>query len=213
MSSVPQYLGIGPAIYYAKELWPQTGPEPVDKEFPSSDQLKKLHALAITHILTTEPLKTPAASIELVGRFPDSMLNAMWGRGGQPCFLYRLTSRPQRVVAEPAEALRALEVLQFTANSVKFDIHLSAAAEIELRELMYPGWQVQIDDQQATAKNDTMMRTVSVPAGKHTIHWTFQPASFRWGLWISLISLGIAIAVMVWPVSLRSRLRLGDSSV
>ncbi len=189
VSCVPQYLGIGPAVYYDQDVWPTTGSEPSDGEYPSATDLAKLESLAITHLLTTEPLRTPSAAIQLVDQYPDALLNAMWGRGNQPVFLYEVRSAPARIVTEPPAALTSFSVIGGTANSVQFDIDLTQAADVELRELMYPGWLVEVDAAPASALTDKMLRTVSVPEGRHTIRWTFQPISFRIGLWISLLTL------------------------
>jgi hypothetical protein len=199
VSCVPQYLGIGPAVYYEEAVWPATAPESPKDEFPTVDDLAKLEFLAITHLLTTEPLQNPSAAIEIVGEYPDALLNAMWGRGGQPVFLYRVLSTPSRIVAEPAESLVTFSVTDVQTDSVQFDIELTQTADVELRELMYPGWNVDIDGTTAVAVADSMLRTVSVPAGKHTIRWTFQPASFRIGLWISILSTLATCLLAVWP--------------
>lgn len=192
VSCVPQYLGLGPAVYYDKERWPATGPSPVDSEFPSAVDLRKLETLAITHLLTTDPLVKPSPRIELVSQLPDRLLNSMWGRGGQPCFLYRLTESPQRIVSQPESALKSWQPISMTANTVRFEVDLRENADVELRELMYPGWEVTIDGDPVFPNAATMMRTVSVPKGKHSLAWSFRPASFRVGLWISLLSLFLA---------------------
>lgn len=199
VSCVPQYLGIGPAVYYNEELWPPTGPHPNDIEFPSPDDLDKLEKLAITHILTTEQLASPSSAIELVSDFPDTMLDFIWGRGGKPCYLYRLTSTPLRVVARPGFAMEAFDITNFSANSIEFEVELSSDAEVELRELMYPGWSVDIDETPASPDNGSMMRTVSVPKGRHTVSWNYRPNSFRWGVCISFACLIASLLFAMWP--------------
>lgn len=196
VSCVPQYLGIGPAVYYDKEIWPTTGPESPSDAYPSTADLTKLESLAITHLLTTEPLQAPFSAIQLVDQFPDALLNSMWGRGDQAVFLYKVQSAPARIVTEPAKALASFSVTSAAVNSVQFDIELTEAADVELRELMYPGWRVEVDDAPASALPDQMIRTVSVPAGRHHIRWTFQPNSFRIGLWISMLSFVVCCLIV-----------------
>ena len=200
VSCIPEYLGIGPAAYYSKDLWPTTGPEQSDDEFPAADQLSKLKLLGITHILTTEPLIRPSAAIELVTKFPDALLNSMWGRGGELCYLYEVRSQPRRIVSEPHDALVAYRVTQVTANSVEFAADLATDAVVELRELMYPGWQATIDQVAVTPiDNGGMMRTVLVPAGQHIVRWTFRPASFAVGFWVSVFSVLSLCIMTAWP--------------
>lgn len=198
VSCVPQYLGIGPAVYYDQNAWPATGPTSPEDEYPAAADLEKLDSLAITHLLTTEPLQNPSAAIQLVSQYPDAILNSMWGRGNQSAFLYKVTSPPARIVTEPAAALTSFTMVNPKPNSVQFDVELAQAADIELRELMYPGWRVEVDGVAASADTSKMLRTVSASKGKHTIRWTFQPNSFRIGLWISILTFVACCLLAAW---------------
>ncbi|MEZ6129971.1 MAG: hypothetical protein R3C59_14910 [Planctomycetaceae bacterium] len=192
VSSVPQYLGLGPQVYYLPKLWPDTAPgrQSPSAEFPTTDQLVKIQHLGITHILTTEPVQNPSSALVLLNAQPDALLNSIWGRGGEPCYLYQVESATARIASRPADALTQARLVGVTANSIRFEVDMADAAEVELRELMYPGWQVQIDDVPAQAvPSDGMFRIVAVPAGKHTVSWTFQPGSFHIGIAISCVTL------------------------
>jgi hypothetical protein len=197
VSCVPQYLGLGPADYYVDEKTYRTQPESGNQQtFPADDELPRLAERGVTHILCTEPLTHPSAELELVAAQPDSFLNAVWGRGSQPCFLYRFRRPPQRVFAIDSVKSIDWSWQHRTPDDLSFRIDLPQASVIGLRELMLPGWQVEVDGQPAAPVTESgFTRQVKVAAGTHTIRWIYRPASFRWGC---LVSLGSLAAMGLW---------------
>ncbi len=54
----------------------------------------------------------------------------------------------------------------------------------------YPGWTVSVDGRASTVQRvDYLLRGVSLPAGRHTIVFRYQPASWRIGLLLSALTL------------------------
>lgn len=189
VSSVPQYLGLGPSEYFSKELAVDTQPGPSDSTFPTPEQLKRLSVLAVTHILTTEPVQNIAAECELLGSGPDAFLNRVWGRGNADCFLYRLRNPHGRVSTVPADALTEVNFTHRHAGDVEFEVEVREAAEVELCELMFPGWEVIVDGDLVEASHSSdISRTVAVTAGRHVIRWHYRPDSFRFGAIVSLLA-------------------------
>ena len=75
-------------------------------------------------------------------------------------------------------------------------------ADVVLRELNYPGWEVWVDGAPSTPKsNELSMRTVRVSAGEHMIKWVFSSQSFQIGLVLSGSVLVLLFAMIVWPNS------------
>ncbi len=207
VSCIPQYLGIGPAVYYGDELRPSMGAENSDEVFPSADTVAQLESLGVSHILTLDPINRLSDELEQQGGFPDAFLNAVWARGMKSCFLYQLRSEPKRVAADPQAAMTSFRVLSVAANAVDIEVDLAAEASVILRELMYPGWTVTIDGAAAqTDASDGIMRSVFVPAGTHTIRWTFRPTSFYVGVAISFVTLLCLLIVVA------SEVRCSDST-
>lgn len=189
VSSVPQYLGLGPAEYFSKELAVDTQPKSADSVFPSVEQMQRLNSLGVTHILTTEPVLKLAGDCELIGSGPDAFLNRVWGRGTADCFLYRLKNVGGRVAVEPAAALSQLRFVRRSSGDIEFEVDVRDAAEVHLVDLMFPGWKVTVDGNQAEAlQSSGITRSVSVPAGKHVIRWQYRPRSFQLGAIVSLLS-------------------------
>ena len=201
VSCVPVYLGLGPAICFEERLQRPTGPESKDVNYPSAEEADRLIALGVTHILTTEVIERPTDSITLIQQFPDAVLNAIWGRGSQPCYLYELAHATGRVVSQPASALTDYQFVEQSNTLVSLKVNLQQNADVVLRELMFPGWNVFVDGKPAkpTTEADPIMRATNVASGAHTITWKYQPASFTIGAWISLISIAGLLATIAWP--------------
>lgn len=76
----------------------------------------------------------------------------------------------------------------------------TAPALLVLAENAYPGWQVSVDGQPATALTAyTTLRAVCVPSGAHTVTWTYWPPWLVPGLVVSGLALLIVVAAM-WRV-------------
>jgi uncharacterized membrane protein YfhO len=90
-------------------------------------------------------------------------------------------------------------------SEVEFQVDLNSAAVVELTELMFPGWSVTVDSQEAVSEtNSGFGRLVKVDAGLHTVRWTYRPRSFQAGLLISVVA---AIAMGLLCVRVRRSFR------
>ncbi|MEP3477958.1 MAG: hypothetical protein ABJZ55_01805 [Fuerstiella sp.] len=192
-SGVPVYLGIGPSIYYTETMRPTPDTFAADTLLPSS-----VHELAITHVLTTEPLSNSKVHLTEPKSYPDDMLARIWGTSNAP-YLYTVKQPAHRITSVPPEALIDAKLLHRQGESIEFEVNTAAPAVIKLAELMYPGWTVSING--ATTKvlePEGTLRTVGVPAGTSIIRWTYRPTSFQIGSWISFISLLITAAFVIF---------------
>ena len=193
VSSVPQYLGLGPAAYFRREFQLQGAAAGNTAIYPDPQLISQLHQLGVTHLLTTEPIAAPATELQLLRSEPDAFLNRVWGRGTDPCFLYRLNNSPGRLQAKPAGVLQQVRWIQRRPTSTEFEVTTTADCTLALAELNFPGWSVQVLNSAgipvsataAAAVNDDFHRTVAVPAGTHRILWTYSSSSFQLGLLLS----------------------------
>jgi hypothetical protein len=198
VSSVPQYLGLGPGEYFSDEWKLETQPTSDETEFPSTEQLSRLQRLAVTHILTTEAVNRPSGELEVIYRGPDDFLNRVWGRGSAPCFLYRIKNARPRVTGEP-DLVEQVDVLQQQPGEVEFEVEVSESTIVEWTDLMFPGWYVTVDGTQAAPITQAGFgRKVEVTPGKHRIRWFYAPRSFLIGVGISVITgLSLALGALV----------------
>lgn len=190
VSSVPEYLGIGPAEYYESKYDP-----PVLKAF-NQDLVDWAKRHGVTHVLTFETLPIETLEMKLVFAGPDPFLNPAWGRMTDPLFLWQVVESPGRVLFADGNPDNQAEVTTYDANVVEFEVALVEATDVVLTDLMYPGWEVEVDGHVAVAKrHDGLFRAVEVAAGKHTVRWTFRPMIFKVGAIISALSVCLLLAV------------------
>lgn len=194
VSCVPQYLGLGPAEYFQDDALFDTIPTDAGAEFPTKIDVRRLRDRGVTHLLTQETVQNPSPEIELVASSPDSFLNRVWARGNAACFLYRIKSAPGRLVSEPAAALDQATWVERRPSRQVLNIVLNEDAVVSTNELMFPGWQVKVDDAEAIATTARgVRRSVQVSAGQHTIEWTYRPRSFMLGASVSIIVLACMV--------------------
>lgn len=191
VSCVPQYLGIGPSAYFTPELRPPTQPEQPTDLFPDESVTIQLSRLAVTHLLATERIQNPADTLELIGQFPDAFLNSVWGRGASPVYLYEFKTESGRIRPSASEALKSVRIQISGTSEVVLDVDLTGDACLTLAELASPGWSVTVDENSAPTCNtvETVLRSVSVPPGKHVVRWSYSPLSFK---------IGGVVSVMAW---------------
>ena len=99
-------------------------------------------------------------------------------RGASPGTARLVSYGAEKVVAEADARRRSMFVLT--------DVH-------------YPGWKATVDGRDAPIERvDYLLRGVSLPPGRHTVEFRYEPASFRAGWIISLVGLaGVLAAALV----------------
>ena len=195
VSSVPEYLGLGPAEYYVEEL--KAPPLDLAKDVTTSREFAEWASRhGVTHVLSFEPLpKLPEWRLVLAE--PDPFLNPAWARlPAEPIYLYRRAAPSHRAFIETASGQAPATITRYEANEVEIQVDSSQPGQVVLRDLMFPGWQVTVDGEPAQAKRcDRLFRSVNVPAGQHTIVWTYSPTSLKVGLGTSAAAILILLAV------------------
>lgn len=95
------------------------------------------------------------------------------------------------------DACGMVSVVSYDPNEIILSADLSCSTVIVSSEVMYPGWEVFVDNKKTDIiiTNGTF-RSVFVPEGKHTVKYRFRPVIFVYGGTISVISIGIALWVL-----------------
>jgi hypothetical protein len=103
--------------------------------------------------------------------------------------------------AEPFPTIESYE-----PGRVVLKVEPASDALLVLSDLYYPGWRAEVDGRPAPIlRANYLMRAVAVPAGRHTVGFLYEPASFKAGMAASLAG-GLAIALMAL-LHVRSRKR------
>jgi hypothetical protein len=198
----PPYLTFAPAAYFDPSLkMPQDKPvEPGDGE-PRGKQFEWLRRTGATHVLSFES----PVPVTPVWQGVDPLLNPALARFEKPLFLYELSGSRGRVAWASAAEGQQARITEYHANRVAIETRSPVGDRLILTDLMYPDWTVSVDGAPAQAQLvEGQFRGVDLPAGTHTVVWSYKPRVVYWGMFVSAaawISLAVA-AVILW---LRSR--------
>jgi hypothetical protein len=88
----------------------------------------------------------------------------------------------------------------YKPNMLTYKSELSSERVAVFSEIYYPeGWQAYIDDIPADHfRTDYVLRGMIVPAGSHTITFSFEPQSYKIGNKVSLASSVVLLAMLIY---------------
>lgn len=90
-------------------------------------------------------------------------------------------------------------ITQYELNQVVLDVALDDAGFVVLADTYYPGWRATIDGEETPVyRANSVVRAVYVPAGEHTVSFSFLPMDFVWGTAVSGLVLLLAVIVAGW---------------
>jgi hypothetical protein len=206
VSSVPEYLGLGPAEYYDEKF------DPPELDVLNDDIVDWAKRHGVTHILTLEAVPLETEQLKLVFAGADAFLNPSWARMLDPLFLFEVVDSPGRVIFANENPNSTAKITKYNANEVEFEVSAERPTDAVLTDLIYPGWQVEVDGKPAKAKRHAgIFRAVEISEGKHTIRWTFRPAILMIGSVISSLALLLLLAVGHVRFWKHRKLAKGDS--
>jgi Bacterial membrane protein YfhO len=84
---------------------------------------------------------------------------------------------------------------RYEPNYIRLQAELTHPGWLVLTDTYYPGWKVLIDSGAGRIlPADYIFRAVPLESGRHVVEFVYRPASFVWGVAISLSTIGILIA-------------------
>jgi hypothetical protein len=84
---------------------------------------------------------------------------------------------------------RPAVIREYRPNRVAVEVEAEAPGYLVLADVWFPGWGAMVDGQPATVyRANYLFRAVAVPAGRSEVVFTFDPASYRWGRRISMVT-------------------------
>ncbi|AMP07588.1 bacterial membrane YfhO family protein [Collimonas pratensis] len=104
-----------------------------------------------------------------------------------------------------ADAIR-FKVLTKQPTFYAVDVDAAEAGWLFLADANYPGWRATIDGQATHVFSGQLLgKAVMVPAGRHKLEFRFSSSTFRYGLWLSLLTLLISAGLLVRSFLLQRR--------
>jgi hypothetical protein len=95
---------------------------------------------------------------------------------------------------------------RYATNKLTYSVNTPSSAAVVFSEIYYPaGWVCRIDGNEVPAfRANYILRGVQVPAGKHTVEWSFEPKSYATGVTVNMagsVSL-LLLALLVFGMEL-----------
>jgi hypothetical protein len=116
------------------------------------------------------------------------------------------------VCGPPEGTFRPATIREYLPNRVSVAVDSEAPGFLVLADIWFPGWVATVDGLPATLyRANYLFRAVPVPAGRPEVVFTFDPASYRWGRWISTVTLSALalVGTLAAVLAMRRRSRTG----
>jgi hypothetical protein len=107
-------------------------------------------------------------------------------------------SLPSIADSAPAPA-HEVEILSYEPNRIELKAMTEQNGLLWLSEIWYPAWKAYVDGKPTRIlRADYSFRAIELPAGKHRVELVYRSDYFRIGALLSLLTLAVAIAGIVW---------------
>lgn len=121
--------------------------------------------------------------------------------------LYDARLKPDEVVIEDtplppeigADQNADIQLIADTGEHNAFHVTTTSPQLLVLRDVNLPGWSAQVDRTASPLRTvDTLFRGVVVPAGEHTIEFSYSSPALRIGMWLSGSAWAVAVLWALW---------------
>jgi len=135
----------------------------------------------------------------------ENLLNKLYSDNFDPLLTALVSTNFEGQLSFPLpETKDTIKIIQYKPEYISLNVTLDTPGYLVMSENDYPGWIVTVDnvDKDIIRVNGTF-RAVKLSSGQHKVEWRFKPMSFRYGLWISLVSLIFVLLVVCSKVTIR----------
>ncbi len=101
---------------------------------------------------------------------------------------------------QPLKDNSSAKVVSYEPNEVQIKATVENPGFLVLTDAFHPDWKVFVNgEEEKIYQTNYLLRSVFLPRGRHDVRFVFKPASFFWGLWVSLFSLLILLFIYFKP--------------
>ncbi len=91
---------------------------------------------------------------------------------------------------------RQAQFSSYAPNTVNIDVSTDTDSLLFLSDTYFPGWHAYVDGVPSKVyRADYAFRAVVIPAHTKTVRFIYEPESFRWGLYLSIFSVGATLLI------------------
>jgi hypothetical protein len=113
---------------------------------------------------------------------------------------------------EPAAEPERISVTRFESQRVVIEAALSSPGVLILSEPIYPGWNVYVNGQPATAlRAYGLLRAVALPAGGWQVEWRFEPLTVYAGMAVTITTMAVFAGLSLRNFTRSSQLQITNS--
>ncbi len=147
----------------------------------------------IYEVLDRLPRAFVAADVEVVSTSAEAV-DRLRDPGFDPARVVT-THTPTRLSSTNAGTRHGAQIVSYAAERVV--IRATGPGTLVLTDANYPGWRATLDGNAADILTvDGLFKAVGLPAGEHTVVFTFAPGTVTIGLWVS--AFGVALWLTLW---------------
>ncbi len=105
------------------------------------------------------------------------------------------------------DSAAVIKVRYYLNDTIRYDFNAKTNQFVVFSEIYYPlGWNAYIDGTKSDyVKTDYLLRGMSVPAGKHTIEFRFEPRTYQLGNTVTLLATLLAYALLAVAIFMETR--------
>ncbi len=97
-----------------------------------------------------------------------------------------------------SDSTATIQLVAYEPNYLKYEVNSEKGGTVVFSEIYYPGWQSTVDGQPVPhGRANYILRAMNVPTGKHTVEFTFDPASLHTTETIAFVALGLLVLLAV----------------
>jgi len=91
----------------------------------------------------------------------------------------------------PTKDIRGdVKIIKYSPNLIEMEVATDKNAILFLSDNYYPGWNATVDNKKSEIlRADYAFRAISVPTGKHTVKFVYDPQSFKLGVYSALLGI------------------------
>ncbi len=169
---------VGPPVYDSQNVTIQQVADPLPRAyFVAKAYRATSHAEAIARL--TAPNFDSRQEVVIIGSQTDTLPAAT---------LIEPIDQPSS--APLTTNLQLVPVTGQSPNLVTLTVDADQPGFVVLTDTYYPGWQATVDGQPVQIwPANLAFRAVPIEAGRHTVQFSYRPATVQWGVWISGITL------------------------